>query len=76
MLNYEVANKADVDAFINSAMVNCQSLIAIKGKAPHGAMYLDGDLITHPVNVGWVNESTSESIDIFYQIRKQSKENP
>jgi hypothetical protein len=67
MKNYEIANKTEIDAFINSAMINNQTLTPIKGKAPHGALYSDGDLIINSVNIAWLNDQTGETVDVIYQ---------
>ncbi len=73
MQNYEIANKAEVDSFINSAMTKGQVLTALKGEPPKGAKYSDGELITRPINIGWLNNQTGESIEIMYQLRQQAK---
>lgn len=69
MQNYEIANNAEVDAFILHSVAQNQNASAIKGNAPPGARYSDGELITNPVNVAWVNDVTGEHIDVIYQAK-------
>lgn len=69
MQNYEIANKAEIDAFILHSVAQNQNTSAIKGDPPPGARYSDGELITRPVNVSWVNNSTGERIDVIYQAK-------
>lgn len=66
MKNYQIANKAEIDRFIQSSLQRSLVVKAIKGRAPIGALYLDGDLIQRPVNIAWEN-SNGESVTIIYQ---------
>lgn len=69
MQNYEIANKAEIDAFILHSVAQNQNTSAIKGNPPPGARYSDGELITRPVNVAWVNDVTGEQIDVIYKAK-------
>lgn len=69
MQNYEIANKAEIDAFILHSVAQNQNTSTIKGNPPPGARYSDGELITRPVNVAWVNDVTGEQIDVIYKAK-------
>ena len=43
-----------------------RNITAIKGKAPDGATYSDGDPITTPVNIAWQDTTTGEIYGIEY----------
>ena len=62
-----IKNKQALDAWMAKAMANGHRLEAIKGQAPEGATYDDGDLITQPVNVAWINTDTAEVFEIRYK---------
>lgn len=69
MQNYEIANKAEIDAFILHSVAQNQNTSSIKGNPPPGARYSDGELITRLVNVAWVNDVTGEQIDVIYKAK-------
>lgn len=66
MLNYKIRNNEEVNNFFHSAQLAGHNVISVKGTPPRGAMYFDGDLIEHPVNIAWVNQTTGERINIEY----------
>jgi len=61
-----IKNKAEVDAFLFSHAVTTPGLVAVKGSAPKGATYSDGELITQPVNVAWECLQSGERVAIRY----------
>lgn len=67
MLNYEIENKKEIDDFMNFARQAGHNISSVKGAAPDGAMYSDGELISRVVNVAWKNDFTGESININYK---------
>lgn len=61
-----IINNEQVDQWIKDRVRLGRALIAVKGDAPLGATYDDGDLITQPVSVAWKDMVTGELIDIKY----------
>jgi len=59
-----IRNKAEVDAFFLKN--HERGLVSLKGSAPKGATYSDGELITRPINVAWECPKTGERVAIRY----------
>ena len=62
----KIANKAALDQWMSERMKMGRDLFAIKGDAPKGACYSDGDAIDQPINVAWRDGSTGEVFAIEY----------
>lgn len=60
-------NKLQVDIWMQERFQLGHDLIAIKGTAPCGSTYSDGDLILQPINVAWKDMVTGEVLHIEYQ---------
>lgn len=67
MLNFVIENKKELDDFMSFARRAGHNVSSVKGRAPEGAMYSDGELINMAVNVAWKNDFTGESINIKYK---------
>jgi len=61
-----IKNKSALDAWINSRLLLGHDVVAIKGSAPIGATYTDGELIVRPVNIAWRDISSEEVMTIEY----------
>jgi len=61
-----IKNKRELDAWMNCRMFLGHDMAAVKGPAPVGATYSDGDQIVRSVNVRWRDLSTGEVFDIDY----------
>ena len=62
-----IKNKSQLDAWIAKAIANGHRLESIKGTAPQGATYDDGDLIVQPINVAWLDNDSGEVFEIHYE---------
>ena len=62
-----ISNKPQLDAWIQERMDMNRDMFAIKGTAPEGATYDDGELIKHPVNIAWKDGTTGEIFAIEYE---------
>lgn len=67
MYNYRIANKAQLDAWINEKMALGRGLTAIKNPAPADAVYSDGNPCTGLVNIAWQCVQTGEVFAIEYE---------
>jgi hypothetical protein len=63
-----IANKEQLDQWINERRKMNRNLVSIKGKAPNGATYSDGDPIINPINVAWQDMSSGEIFTIEYEV--------
>ena len=61
----KILNLAEINAFIRERPEH--KLITVKGPPPSGATYSDGILITHHVDVAWIDSITGEQIDVVYE---------
>jgi hypothetical protein len=61
-----ITNKEALDAWIKERLSMGRDMYSIKGPAPEGAAYDDGDLIVGPVNVAWQDTTTGEIFAIEY----------
>lgn len=67
MDNYRIANKRQLDIWINEKMALGRNLTAIKNPAPADAKYSDGTPCTGLVNVAWKCAQTGEVFAIEYE---------
>lgn len=68
----KIANKAEVDRFIDEQMSIPNNRIAsVKGSPPKGAKYNDGTPIISLVNVAWISPVTHARVDIEYTLEDQ-----
>lgn len=63
-----IANKEPLDAWLNERRKMGRNVFSIKGTAPEGATYGDGELITRPVNIAWQDGTTGEVFAIEYEV--------
>ena len=68
-MKLRIKNNDELGAWMNSRKDS--TLHAIKGNAPEGATYDDGDLITNPVNVGWIEPVSGDKINIDYYTQEE-----
>lgn len=61
-----ITNNATLIAWMKERMSMGRDMHAIKGPAPDGATYDDGDLIVGPVNIAWQDTTTGEIFTIEY----------
>ena len=61
-----ITNNEGLSRWINERMTMGRNITAIKGKAPEGSTYSDGDPITTPVNIAWQDTTTGEIYGIEY----------
>jgi hypothetical protein len=61
-----IKNTDAIKEFLDRHMQCGHDLACIKGPAPAGATYDDGEPIVRPVNVAWVCAQTGERVDIEY----------
>ena len=67
MYNYKIKNEKELNEFMCAAKTMGCNLFPIKGMPPPDAKYSDGSMCIRPVNIAWVNETTGERIDIYYE---------
>lgn len=67
----KIRNKETLDRWMNNCRRMGRDIVAIKGLAPDGATYSDGDTIERPVNVAWQCVQTGEIVGIEYDIPDQ-----
>lgn len=63
----EIANKGEVASFMADHIAKGNSLVAVKGPAPVGATFSDGDPIECQINVAWRCQETGEEVKIKYK---------
>ena len=73
MENYQIANQIEVDAFFARAQLSNQPVFSVKGEAPEGARYSDGELVKRLVNIAWKNDVTGEVITLQYTKKQGTK---
>ncbi len=56
----------EVSAFLRQQMQSGYGAVAVKGPAPAGATWDDGEPITRPVNVAWECPETGKRVEIRY----------
>ena len=61
-----ITNSEQLNQWMQDRMRLGHELVSIKGTAPNGSTYSDGDLITQPVNVAWEDKATREVFEIKY----------
>lgn len=69
-MKLKIVNKAELDAWLKSHQGSC--LTSLKGPAPKGATYSDGDPIVRPVNVAWVEGCSGDRFNIRYQTQEEA----
>lgn len=65
-MKLEILNSVELNKWLNQRGAMGHDLISIKGPAPDGATYDDGDPILQPVNVAWQDTITGETFHIEY----------
>lgn len=65
-----ITNSEQLNQWMQDRISLGHELVSIKGVAPIGATYSDGDLITQPVNVAWEDKATREVFEIEYLQRE------
>ncbi len=68
MDNLNIVNNEQFSKWAEERRKLGHAMIAIKGKAPDGAKYSDGDPIEMPVNVAWMDGITGEVFALEYQV--------
>ena len=68
MAKLTIANKDELDQWMQEKMRAGRDIYSIKGNAPDGATYDDGTPITHPINVAWGDPKTGEVFAVEYDI--------
>lgn len=63
-----IANNAHLDAWLSERIRAGRTVHAIKGDAPPGSTYSDGQPIVRPVNVAWRDGETGEIFWIEYDL--------
>lgn len=63
-----IKNDEEVRSWLQNKMFNECILEAIKGAAPIGATYDDGDPITNQINIGWRDINSNDAIYIQYKL--------
>lgn len=63
-----IANKEQLDEWLNERRKMGRDVFSIKGTAPEGATYSDGELITRPVNIAWQDGTSGEVFAIEYEV--------
>ena len=66
-MELKIANKIQLDTWMNERRRMGRDLVSIKGQPPKGATYSDGDPIERPVNVAWKDTMTGEIFAIEYE---------
>lgn len=66
-MKLEISNETELDTWINIRRRSGVDIFAIKGPAPEGATYDDGDIISRPVNIAWQDGVTGETFYIKYK---------
>ena len=62
-----IANKTQLDAWMNERRRMGRDLVSVKGQPPAGATYSDGCPIERPVNLAWKDTTTGEIFAIEYE---------
>ena len=68
MMKLEILNKDELDSWMCEKLRKGFVCSAIKGNAPFGATYSNGELIVNKVNVGWKCEDDGSQIMIEYKV--------
>jgi len=63
----KIANKRELDAWINERIQLGHDMVSVRGCPPDGAEYEDGGIITKPVNVTWKDCETGETFGIVFE---------
>ena len=66
-MELKITNESELDNWINERIRLGHDLHAIKGQAPLGSTYSDGDPITRPVTIAWRDSMTGEVFAVEYQ---------
>lgn len=66
-MELKIKNKAHLSKWMDERRQLGRDMRAIKGPAPAGATYDDGEKITMPVNVGWKDCTSGQVVDIEYE---------
>lgn len=61
-----ISNNQQLGAWLNERRKMGRDVFSIKGDAPDGATYNDGELITRPVNIAWQDNTTGEVFAVEY----------
>ena len=73
-MKLEILNKDELDSWIHQKLSSGFMCAAIKGEAPKGATYSDGEIIINKVNIAWYCEDDGSKIMIEYKVN-HAKEN-
>lgn len=63
-----IKNKECLDKWLRDRVQLGHSFSSIKGKAPIGACYSDGETIVRDVNIAWRDDATLEVFPIEYEV--------
>lgn len=75
-MNYDITNKAELDAWMNERMRLGHDMAAVKSAPPEGMTYDDGTPVKNPINVAWVDQQTGERIAIEWGSVESEQTNP
>ena len=63
----KLLNKAEINDFLEQCAKRAGAY-AVKGLAPEGATYADGESITKPINIAWRCAETGQRVECVYAL--------
>lgn len=67
MHNYKIANKAQLESWLEEQAKSRDLCVAEIGEPLKDAVYSDGEKVTNPITIAWKNVRTNEVYSIEYE---------
>ena len=74
IMELTITKKEQLDRWLNERRSLSHDVFSIKGVAPKGATYSDGDPITRPINIAWQDGATGEVFVIEYEMQQRNEQ--